>query len=439
MLDPSHSHFPLMSAARPIESSLAPGFSRSRGEHPFRDEDPRTEERARLLVADAIAGRASDIHIEPGSSSVRLRFRIDGNMHDVADIPKNSAIRMVRYFKVAGGLDTTESGLAHDGHAGLVLDVGETIAVRISSVPSVSGERLAIRLLDAYRRPLRLPALGLDLRDISRVQQWLDEVSGLVAICGPTGAGKSTTLYALLEEIRNFDRCVITVEDPVEREIDGITQIEVNGPRGMTFATGLRSMLRLDPDFMVVGEIRDEESNRIAIEAAGAGRIVLTTLHANDAVGAITALRNYGARDFEIAAAVELVIAQRLVRVPCVECRVREAPSARELNWANRLSIALPEKCWHARGCRACLHRGYSGRTGIFEVWPLDHRSQQLVQEHADVFALHEHLGERKVSLMLNHGIAKALAGETTFTELLALGKQAPWLHQTPHPLPRKM
>jgi general secretion pathway protein E len=428
-----------MSRVRPIETFLAPGFSRSREAHPFREDNPRTEERARLLIADAIAGRASDIHIEPGPIAVRLRFRIDGSMHDVAEIPKDSAIRLVRYFKVAGGLDTTDTGLAQDGHAGLVLDADTTAAVRLSSVPSVGGERLAIRLLDAYRRPLHLPELGLDERDIALIQDWLNEVSGLVAICGPTGVGKSTTLYALLEEIRNFDRCVITVEDPVEREMDGITQIEVTPQRGMTFASGLRSMLRLDPDFMVVGEIRDEASNRIAIEAAGAGRVVITTLHASDAVGAITALRNYGAHDFEIAAAVSLVIAQRLVRVPCRECRVREAPSAREQNWANRISIALPDQCWHTRGCKACHQRGYSGRTGIFEVWHLDHRSHQLIQEHADVFALHDHLCERRIPLMLQHGIAKALAGETTFTELLTLGNQAPWLHQTPTRLPRKM
>jgi type II secretory ATPase GspE/PulE/Tfp pilus assembly ATPase PilB-like protein len=238
-------------------------------------------------------------------------------------------------------------------------------------------------------------------------------------VTGPTGAGKTTTLYALLHELRMLERSIVTLEDPVEYDIDGITQLQVDEDHGLTFRNGLKAMLRLDPDFLLLGEIRDVESARTAAAAASSGHVLLSTLHSHDPVNAVTTLRHWGLADYEITAALQVVVSQRLVRRLCPACRKQEAPKPRELRWLRGVVEEVPDAIWHAVGCGECRGLGYQGRVGVFEVWRLQDDDLDLIADHATERAVRQHLRKRRHQTLVNDGLEKARSGETTVCELL--------------------
>jgi type II secretory ATPase GspE/PulE/Tfp pilus assembly ATPase PilB-like protein len=264
--------------------------------------------------------------------------------------------------------------------------------------------------------------LGVSREDAADLEEWLTQITGMCLATGPAGSGKTTTLYALLHELELSDNAVITIEDPVEYAIDGITQIQVNYAHGLTFAEGLKAMLRLDPDFLLVGEMRDEVSARTAVEAAASGHVMMSTLHSPDAMGVVTLLRNWGVADHQIATVLQIVISQRLVRRLCLNCRTQDAPTPLEQAWLTSLNLPAPQKSWHPRGCPACSQTGYAGRIGVFEIWRKTESDYRLLLEHTDEHSLRRHLRERGRKTVLEDGLVKAREGVTSLAELQHMG-----------------
>lgn len=283
------------------------------------------------------------MHIEPASEQTRIRFRIDGVLHDVAEVPNFSGHRLVAYFKIQSQINATAIATPEHGHCRMAAG-GTVLELRTTVAPTVNGEMIGIRLLDTQRPLLRLDDLGMKEEDQRHLRTWLEGMQGMLLVCGPVGTGKTSTLYALLHELQKEPRSIVTVEDPVECNLDGITQIEVHVKRGMTFPEAMRAMLRLDPDYLLVGEIRDSESAHVAITAAGSGQTLLSTLHARDAVGAVTTLRNYGLQLWEVAAAIELCVSQRLVRRLCTKCRSGGPPGDEAAHWYGELGSQFRNK-----------------------------------------------------------------------------------------------
>ncbi len=402
---------------RAVETRLAPRFQKLLSKYPPTTDEPHTEERAEALVADAVQWKASDIHIEPGTMETRIRLRVDGLLHDVAAVPITSGHHLVAYFKTLSGIDAT--ALSHPEHGHGRIEAGGTLMeMRTTVAPTPDGEMVGIRLLDTRRPVLRLADLGMSDADQSRLKTWLSEMQGMLLVCGPVGSGKTSTLYSLLHELQTLPRSIITVEDPVESSLDGITQIQVNAKRGLTFPDAIRAMLRLDPDFLLVGEIRDPESAHVAITAAGTGLTLLSTIHARDAVGAVTALRNNGAKDWEIGACLEMCVSQRLVRRLCLHCRKTDAPTESEHQWFSSAGISAPEQLWQPKGCDACAGTGFDGRIGIFELWRLDGEARHLIRNGADGVELARHALEQGTQPLLKDAIAKVVAALVPLSEI---------------------
>jgi type II secretory ATPase GspE/PulE/Tfp pilus assembly ATPase PilB-like protein len=389
-----------------------------------RDDGEATEPWARALIADAVRARASDIHLDPLAAGTRVRFRIDGAVHDIATLPPARGLRLLRFFKVNSDLDPAPSLLPEDSHFQMESD-GKPLDVRLTCAPCVLGDKLALRLLRRSSAMHRLADLGLRSDDRGRIEAWLGDISGMFLVAGPVGSGKTTTLYALLRELHLTDRHIVTIEDPVEYQLERINQIEVNLKRGLTFERGLRSILRLDPDFILLGEIRDKESALTAMEAATAGRVVFTTIHSRNAAGVITALRSLGLPDYEIAASLAFIVGQRLVRKLCTHCRKLEPPAERERQWLKSLGEAIPDKVWHPAGCEHCAHTGYYGRTGIFESLPVGERFYDLILAGEDEHALRQHLRAAGFRPLLRDGLEKAAEGITDLSELTRIGAQS--------------
>jgi type II secretory ATPase GspE/PulE/Tfp pilus assembly ATPase PilB-like protein len=374
---------------------------------------------AQLLLEDAVREGTSDIHFEPLENVTRVRFRIDGALHDVVTLPAGLGERIVRYFKANSGGDTAAGVIPVTSHLRSQVG-GETIDVRVASVPCIGGERMTLRLLRHARSALRLSELGLGQDERECVLRWLDESNGTFLVAGPTGAGKTTTLYALLSEMKLMRHSVITIEDPVEYQMPGISQIQVDAIRGLTFAEGLRAALRLDPDYILLGEVRDDDSAEIALEAASTGHILLSTIHSRDAAGAVTMLRNFGLPSRDLAGSLSCIVAQRLVRTLCLHCRLEDAPNPAELRWLRAIGEPAPKTVWRAKGCEACGFDGYAGRTGIFEIWPVNEKSYELLLTGADEHSLRKHLRASGVTSLAANGLAKASAGEIDLDELRA-------------------
>lgn len=403
-----------MSVERPLEPQFAPRFIETVKPEA---EGQETARQAEALFEDAVEARASDIHLDAHRDSYRVRLRVDGTLHDVTSLERSSGERILRHIRTAAGMDLLHRYEAGDGH--LRREVGgKRWEMRISSAPTPCGDKLAIRLLNRENLERRVGELGMSSRTQEILEHWLEDSVGMALVVGPTGCGKTTTLYALLHELKKRQRSIVTIEDPVEYEVDGITQIQVREEAGLTFANGLRAMLRLDPDYLMVGELRDEESTDAAIDAAGAGHLLLATLHSRDAVGAVTMLRNYAVADHKIAAALELVVAQRLVRRLCRECREPSEPGAAQREWLERHGIAAPGRCWAARGCRACDQTGYHGRLGTFELWRLDKEFEDLILNGADEMTLRRQYLAGGRPVLLQDGLDKVEAGETSLDEL---------------------
>ncbi|MGD2108534.1 MAG: GspE/PulE family protein [Phycisphaerae bacterium] len=377
------------------------------------------------LLAEATRSRATDIHLDPHSCGLHVRLRIDGIMDERAHLAVKEGQQLVNQVKSVAGLNPVSAFAPEEGRRTYELE-GRELDLRVAATSCIAGEKLAVRLLDSRRLHRRIGELGLGDDNLGEIERWLGNINGAFLVSGPTGSGKTTTLYALLDELKLLHRNIVTLEDPVEYQIDGINQLQVDESRGLTFSTGLKAMLRLDPDYLLLGEIRDAESGRAAIDAACSGRVLLSTLHSRDAAGAITSLRNWGLENQEICTALAVVVAQRLVRKLCTECRRKEAPTQEERRWLRALDLAVPEHVWHAGGCASCADLGFKERTGVFEVWRLDEGDYESILHNVDERTLRRHLAEKGHGFLLPDGLAKASAGVTTLCELRTMGGFGP-------------
>jgi general secretion pathway protein E len=376
---------------------------------------------AQALIRDAVQCGASDVHYQPFQDGARIRLRIDGWVWDVAQLPPAQARVVLNQFKTMGELDPVLRFTPRDAHA-VVKTPSTNVDLRLALAPSPSGETLAIRLLDPRRLERSISELGLTEANLARLKAWMEGVNGMFLASGPTGCGKTTTLYSLLHELKIANRVIITLEDPVEYRIAGITQIQIDMLHDLTFAEGAKAMLRLDPDFLMLGEIRDDTSANTAVNAAISGRVLLSTVHCRDAVGAVSSLRNWNLADHEIAESLSVVVAQRLVRKLCLHCRQRYQPGPAEKAWFKSISLPCPARLWKEKGCAACHHLGYSGRIGIFELWRLEEEDYSLILDHTDEVSIRKNLARRGHEFMLDDAVAKAKAGVTSLDEVKRIG-----------------
>ena len=366
------------------------------------------------LIAEALRENASDIHIETFETSVRVRFRIDGVLREVGTPKRALAPLIVSRIKVMSKLDIAERRIPQDGRTTVRIG-GRELDVRVSVMPTGSGERVVLRLLDKSANRLTLPSLGMDEQTLTGVRELMRAPHGIFLVTGPTGSGKTTTLYASLAELNTDVLNVLTVEDPIEYNLHGIGQTQVNTKTGMTFAAGLRAMLRQDPDIVMVGEIRDFETTEIAIRASLTGHLVLSTLHTNTAIGAITRLVDMGLQPYLLSASLVGVLAQRLVRVLCTECRELTPPDAFE---ASFLNITSDQQIYRAVGCEQCHGTGFQGRTGIYELVVIDNEARRLIHENSSEQIL-RHGSSTTAGSIRDDGRRKVLDGTTTVQEVL--------------------
>ncbi|MEC9342008.1 MAG: type II secretion system ATPase GspE [Pseudomonadota bacterium] len=371
------------------------------------------------LFAEAIREGASDIHIEPFENRVVVRFRVDGLLREVLSPPKALAKSIVSRVKVMARLDIAEKRLPLDGRISLRI-AGRPVDVRVSTLPSGDGERVVLRLLDKQAGRLDLNHLGMEPAIRERLDELIRRPHGIILVTGPTGSGKTTTLYASLGRLNNSSRNVMTVEDPVEYDIDGISQTQVNLKVDLSFARGLRAILRQDPDVVMVGEIRDLETAQIAVQASLTGHLVLSTLHTNTAVGAVTRLRDMGTEPFLLASSLLAVIAQRLVRLLCDRCK---EPYLAQGTETARLGLTGDSELFRARGCPHCNYSGYRGRTGIYELVVVDEEMRTMIHDNAAQSAL-ERQARRLTPSIIDDGRRRVLAGDTTLEEVLRVSQE---------------
>ncbi len=404
-----------------INPALAPRFHELLEQGSVPTSIDSAERLARAILEDSLQNRITDIHLEPFSQGWRLRVRVDGLMHDAAQLQPEAGQKFVRYFRTRANLDPVVCFLPQD--ASLRFEIqGRQLEMRLATAPCFGGEKLALRLLDPTRLLHSIRELGMAPIDAKRFEKWLGQVTGMCLVTGPTGSGKTTTLYALLHELELSNHTVITIEDPIEYPIDGIAQIQVDTPHGLSLAAGLRAMLRLDPDYLLVGEIRDLESARVTVEAAASGHFVMSTLHCPDAAGVVTILRSWNIPDHQIATVLQIVVNQRLVRRLCVKCRQPCKVSSEEKDWLDSLNLKVPAKLWRAVGCDSCRKTGYKGRVGVFEVWHRDESDYALILNNADEHALRAHLRRRGLNTVLEDGMARVGEGVTSLTEIQQMG-----------------
>jgi len=368
------------------------------------------------IIAQAVEEGASDIHFEPEGRDMRVRFRIDGVLSESASIPRRMVAGVISRMKIMGDLDIAERRLPQDGRLTLHVE-GHAVDIRIVTVPSVLGEGLSMRLLDKEQVLLSMDELGMGDDDQARFRNAYTLSHGAVLVTGPTGSGKSTSLYAALNMINSVDKNVITIEDPVEYQLPGINQLQVHLKAGLTFAAGLRSMLRADPDVIMVGEIRDAETARISVEAALTGHLVLTTLHTNDAPSALPRLSEMGIEPFLTASAVECVIAQRLARVLCTNCKRRTLLSVDALR-AARFEADFDIEAHEPVGCPRCKNTGYKGRIGLYEVMQMSDEIRSLTIERGSSDAIREKAIADGMRMLRDDGLAKVRQGITSIAEV---------------------
>ncbi len=371
------------------------------------------------ILGDAILARASDVHIEPELAVLRVRYRVDGVLREVMSAPRSVAAGVVSRIKIMSGLDISERRRPQDGRTQLQTG-GVALDVRVSTLPTIHGEKVVLRLLALADDIPSLDRCGLAPRQLPALRGALSSPQGLVVLCGPTGSGKTSTLYAALNEVSDIEHNVVTLEDPVELELPGVSQVQVHERSGLTFARGLRSMLRQDPDIILVGEVRDQETAELVLQASLTGHLVLTTLHTNDAVSAITRLVEMGADPYLVASSLTLVVAQRLVRKPCASCAAAYVPDPDVLHQlglvAEDLRTGTPRR---GAGCGDCAGTGYLGRTGVFELLPVTAAMRAVLQTTPTEAAITVAAREAGVRTLRQEVIARAMTGETTFEEAL--------------------
>jgi len=368
------------------------------------------------VVEEAVRKRASDIHVEPQGKAVRVRYRIDGVLKVQHTLPEHIHANVISRVKIMANMDIAERRQPQDGSFQTRVD-GRAIDVRVSTIPSFYGEKAVLRLLDKSAPIYDLDKLGISRRNITRLRQIIHRPQGIFLLTGPTGSGKTTTLYAILNEVTSEAVNILTIEDPVEYQIAGITQVQVNARAGVTFASTLRHFLRQDPDIIMVGEVRDLDTARIAVQAALTGHLVLSTLHTNDAPGAITRLLDMGIEPYLVSSALVGVAAQRLVRVLCSKCKQPDPYSREEL--LARYGAGAPEGTYFlAKGCDFCNYTGYRGRMAIFEIAQIDDDLRHLVINRAPHHTLKDSAAQAGMTTLVDDGLEKAAAGHTSLAEV---------------------
>ncbi len=384
------------------------------------------------LFSYAYTNHASDIHIEPGDKEIKVRFRIDGILHDVLSLPKNILELVVTRIKILAKLRTDETRSAQDGKIVSHLE-GEKMDIRVSIVPIIRGEKVVMRLLSSKGRQLDLTDLGLAGRDMDKVNLAIKKPFGMMLVTGPTGSGKTTTLYAFIKILNSREVNICTIEDPVEYDLENVNQIQVNPQTNLTFADGLKSLLRQDPDIIMVGEIRDRETAGIAVNAAMTGHLVLSTLHTNDAATALPRLLDMKVEPFLIASTVNMVMGQRLVRRICLRCIVSYTLTPEELENIKKMvdikkfldiDKLKDVRLYHGKGCDKCNHTGYSGRVGLFEILTINEKIKELIMERKDADIIKQQAIADGMTTMLEDGFNKIVSGQTTIDEVLRVTRQ---------------
>lgn len=391
-----------------------------------KDEDGETSKLVKKIIIDAIKYDASDIHIEPTAENLRIRFRIDGDLQEIDTLSTQQHPRIVSHIKILSNLNIAEHRLSQDGHHRMELNERQKVDLRTSVVPTIYGEKVVIRILDPDRICSTLAESGFEEDSLKVYQQAITSPHGLILITGPTGSGKSTTLYSTLNTINSPKKNIITIEDPVEYRLKGINQIEVKQAIGLDFKTILPSILRQDPDIILIGEIRDEETARVAINAALTGHLVFATLHTNDAPGTITRLINLGIEPFLIAEALKCVVSQRLIKRVCPQCKFQTKP-APEIVKIIKKSIPVEIEnisLIKGKGCLNCFQTGYKGRTGIFEIMTLTDTIKKLILNNANVDRIRNEAKKEGLRTLREDGMDKVIKGITTVEEVLRVTQE---------------
>jgi len=375
-----------------------------------------------LLIAQALRDRASDIHIEPQDKQLRVRFRVDGALHDVTNLPTEMAPALVSRIKIMAGMNIVERRRPQDGQTSLEID-GRGLDVRVASTPTVFGEKVTLRLLDKSRPLFRAAELGMPADTHEAFEKLVRSPFGMVVCVGPTGSGKTTTLYATLSELNSSERNIMTIEDPVEYVLPSINQIQINEIAGVTFADGLRSILRQDPDVILVGEIRDPETARIAVQSALTGHLVLTSLHATDTASAVHRFLDMGIEAFLVASSMVAVVGQRLIRRICGSCKTRRTPTEDELSfWLEAGGLkAFPNKdeFWAGEGCNFCSGTGYEDRVGVYELLRITPEIKRLIVGWATVEEIRRMAMSQGMRTLLEEGLAAVNNDVTTIAEII--------------------
>jgi len=378
-----------------------------------------------LIISHALEARASDIHIEPFENRLIVRYRVDGVMHEVESPPRRFSAAVISRIKIMASLDIAERRLPQDGRIKLRIQ-GKEIDLRVSTVPIMHGESVVMRILDKSGTALDFATLGFDPAVLKRFEQVLMQPHGIVLVTGPTGSGKTTTLYTALDKINNPDIKILTVEDPVEYQMEGINQIQVKPQIGLTFANALRSIVRQDPDVIMIGEIRDLETAQIAVQSALTGHMVLSTLHTNDAASTINRLLDMGVDDYLLTSTVNGILAQRLVRTLCTHCREAHPalPEVVEEMQLQRYTNAHPVLLYRAVGCAECGNTGYSGRVSIVELLVMSDTIRSMVMRHVTSGEVRQQAISDGMQTMYENGLSKAVAGITTIEEVLRVTRE---------------
>ncbi|MEF2231525.1 MAG: type II secretion system ATPase GspE [Pseudodesulfovibrio sp.] len=373
-----------------------------------------------MILSQAVRANASDIHIEPYKEILRVRFRLDGVLYDKLSVNKRYHAALVSRIKIMAKLNIAEKRLPQDGRIALTLG-GRQVDLRVSCLPTALGERIVLRLLEKSTKILNMPELGLTDDNLRRMQRLVNISHGIILVTGPTGSGKTTSLYAVLNYINSPDKNILTIEDPVEYQLNGIGQIQANSKIGLTFASGLRSIVRQDPDVVLIGEIRDHETAEIAIQAALTGHLVFSTLHTNDAPSAVTRLIDMGVEPFLLSSVLRAVVAQRLVRRLCPDCKESYVPSEGQLaaDFGVFADQFRGQTVCRAVGCEKCLNTGYRGRMAIYEIMELSDAAKSLVLKTTDSNELRRQAQRDGMQTLMENGFDKTKLGLTTFSEVM--------------------
>jgi len=403
------------SIKRTRDMKLVPGFEEF-------DKSASITELVNLIVKKAWEAKASDIHMDPTPDALLIRYRIDGIAYDILSLPKEDQPLIITRIKVLSGLRTDEHLMAQDGRFRIHVDTVD-IDLRVSIVPTYSGEDVVMRLLVGEARLISLEQLGFSEKDLATINRYIKKPYGMILATGPTGSGKTTTLYSILQILNTRQVSIVTIEDPIEYSVPGITQIQVNTQTNLTFAAGLRSIVRQDPNVIMVGEIRDNETAGIAVNAAMTGHLLLSTIHTNDAATTLPRLLDMGIEPFLVASTVNIAVGQRLVRKLCTSCK-----KPYQLTPEERATLAevIPEQLlnsvketWRAEGCEKCNHTGYVGRVGIYEIMEITEPIRRLIMQRAGANDLSKAAQENGMTTMLEDGFRKAAQGTTSLAELL--------------------